>query len=49
MEEGWTLGREHTVQYTVDALQNCTPENYIMLLPNVTPINLIKKKLTIPA
>ena len=34
----------HTVQYIDDALQNCTPETYIILLTNVTPINLIKLK-----
>ena len=26
-----TLGGEHTIQYTDDILQNCTPEAYIIL------------------
>ena len=38
------LGDEHTIQCTDDVLQNCTPETYIILLSNVTPINSIKKK-----
>ena len=33
----------HTIQYT-DALYNCTPETYIILLTSVAPINSIKKK-----
>ena len=33
---------EHTVQYTNDVLQNCTPKTYIILLTNVTPINSIQ-------
>ena len=33
---------EHTTQYTDDVLQNCTPETYIILLTDVTPINSIK-------
>ena len=32
---------EHTGQYTDDVLQNCTPETYIILLTNVTPIHSI--------
>ena len=32
------------MQYTDHVLQNCTPETYIILLTNVTPINSIKKK-----
>lgn len=39
-----TLGDEHTAQYTKDVLQNCRPETYTMLLTNVTPVNLVKKK-----
>ena len=35
---------EHATQYTDDVLQNCTPEAYIILLTNVTPIHSIKKK-----
>ena len=38
----WTLGGKHTTEYTDVKLQ-CTPENYIIVLTNVTPINLIKK------
>ena len=40
----WTLGGKHTTEYTDVKLQ-CTPENYIIVLTNVTPINLIKKKI----
>ena len=36
------LDGEHTVQYTDGLLQNCTLESYIILLTNVTPINLMK-------
>ena len=35
-------GDKYTVQCTNDVLYNCIPENYIILLTNVTPINLIK-------
>ena len=41
IEGNLTLGGEHTMQYRDDILQNCTPETYIILLTNVTPINLI--------
>ena len=27
IERDLTLGGEHTIQYTNDVLQNCTPEN----------------------
>lgn len=30
---------EHTMQYTVAVLLNCTLEAYIILLTNVSPIN----------
>ena len=43
MEGDLTWGGEHTIQYTDDVLQNCTPETYITLLTNVTPVNIIKK------
>ena len=46
-----TRGDEHTVQYTDGILQNCTPENYIILLTNVTCINKKinrKKESTLP-
>ena len=39
--EDFPRGGEHTIQYTDDVLQNCTPETYIMLLTNDTPINSI--------
>ena len=42
MDGDLTWGGEHTMQYTDDILQNCTPETYIILLTNVTPINSIK-------
>ena len=35
---------EHTIQYTDDVLQDCTPETYVILLTNVTLINSIKLK-----
>ena len=37
-----TVGGKHTMQNTGDALQNCTLETYIVLLTNITPINLSK-------
>ena len=37
-------GGEHIVHCTDDVLYNCTPENYIILLSNVTPRNSINKK-----
>ena len=37
----FTLGGGQTMQYTHDVSQNCTLETYIILLTNVTPINLI--------
>lgn len=36
-------GDEQTMQYAYDALLNCTPETYLILLTNVTPIISIKK------
>ena len=42
MEGDLTVGGEHTIQYTDDVSQNCTPE-YIILLNNVTPISSIKE------
>ena len=36
-----TLGGQPTVQYTHAVSQNCTFETYIILLTNVTPINLL--------
>ena len=44
MEGELTWGGEHTVQYTDEVLQNCTPETSTILLTNVIPINSIKKK-----
>ena len=41
MEGDLTWGGEHTIQYTDDVLQNCTPEDYITISTNVTPINSI--------
>ena len=35
------FGSGHKIQYTDNALQNCMSEIYIILLTNVTPINLI--------
>ena len=42
MEGDLALGGEHTIQYSVDVSQNCTPETYIILLINVTTIKSIK-------
>ena len=44
MEGDLAWGSEHTIPYTDDALQNCTPETYVILLTNVTQIHSIKKK-----
>lgn len=41
MEGDQILGDEHTVEYIDDVLQNYTPETYVTLLTNVTPIYLI--------
>ena len=46
MEGDLTLGSEHTVQCTVDVLQNCIFETDIILLTNATPINSLKIKRT---
>ena len=42
MEGDLTWSDEHTIQYTDDVLQNCTPETYIISLTNVTSINSIR-------
>ena len=42
MEGYLTWGGEHTMPYTDDVLQNRTPETYVILLTNVTPIYSIK-------
>ena len=42
MEGDLTWGGEHTIQYTDDVLQNCTPKIYILLLTNDTLMNSIK-------
>lgn len=39
-----TLGGEYTMQYVGDVLQNYTLAAYVILLTNVTSINLIKNK-----
>ena len=41
-EGNLTWGGKYTIQYTDNALSNCTPETYIILLTNVTPVNSIK-------
>lgn len=33
-------GEEHARRYTYGELQSCTPENYLMLLTNITVIDL---------
>ena len=42
MEGDLISAGEHTIQYTVDVLQNCALKTYIILLTNATPINTIK-------
>ena len=45
MTEGdLSWGAEHTIPDRGDLLQSCTAETYIILLTNVSPINLIKIK-----
>ena len=44
MEGELTSVGEHTIQYTDDVLQNCTPETYMILLTNITPIINKKEK-----
>ena len=44
MEGHLILGGKYTVQYKDIVLNNCTPETYIVLLHNVTPINSANKK-----
>ena len=38
-----TLAGRHAMQYTGHVSQKCTLETYIILLTNVTPINLMEK------
>ena len=45
MKGDLTWGVEHTIQYTDDVLQDYTPENYIILLTNVTLVSSIKIKI----
>ena len=42
MERDLTWGREHTIQYTDDVLQNYIPKADIILLTDVTPVNVNK-------
>lgn len=42
--EDFTLGLEHRMQGTEDVLQNCTFETWMIVLTDVTSINLKKKK-----
>ena len=44
IEGDLSFGDEHTVQYTDDVSQNFTLEACIILLTNITPINVIKFK-----
>ena len=43
-EEALALDGGHTGQCTHHVSQNCTLETYIILLTNVTPVNLIFTK-----
>ena len=40
MEEDQTLGGKRTMKYTNVVLYSCMPEMCIILLNNVTPVNL---------
>ena len=42
-EDDLTWGGGHTTQYTDHVSQNCTLETYMILLTNITSINLILK------
>ena len=42
-EDDLTLGGGHTMQHTDHVSQKFTLETHMVLLTNVTPINLIKK------
>ena len=42
MEGDLTWGSECIIKCTDEVLQNCTPETYVMLLTNITPINSVK-------
>ena len=44
VERNLSLGGEHTTHHTDAVLKNCTPEDYLMLLTKVTPIQIIKIK-----
>ena len=41
MMEDWTLGGEHTMQYTDELSYNCTLETHIILLTSLSPMHLI--------
>ena len=43
MEGDLTRGGEHTIEYTDDVLEYCTPETYIILLTSVTAMHPMKK------
>ena len=46
MEGDLTWGGEHTIQYTVDVFQNCTPETYIIYYLRIPPkVNKNTKKM----
>ena len=47
MEDKFTVSGRHTIQYTDQVSQKCTPETYMILLTNIAAINLIKKPLVI--
>lgn len=40
-----TLGGDHTIRYTGDVLQNCTPETYLIVFTNAIPKKSIKIKI----
>ena len=43
-ERDLTLGGKHKIQYADAVLYNCTPETYVILLANITPINSVQIK-----
>lgn len=47
MKEELTLDVNTQMQYIDDILYKCTLQTYIVVLTNVFPINLIKKKIII--
>ena len=45
MRDDLTLSGGHKMQYKDHVSQECILETYVILLTNITPINLIKRKM----